>query len=89
MDVYVLFESDAFGLNAFLGTYSSVEIAVEQAKSFLDTVLLFCAGEAATYDLVKYEMGQQNSIFLTAGPGLSYGVMILKSELDIPNFSND
>lgn len=87
MDVYVLFEIDPTGLGAYLGTFSDEEKAVENARVFLDAVLLYVGEEAINYDDVKQALFYENTVIITDLPNKASGVIIFKSEVDVADYS--
>ncbi len=87
MDVYVLFEIGPCGLDAYLGTFSSESKAVENARVFLNAVLLYDGDEVMSYDDVMKKLTSDSTIVLTDQPNKCDGVIILKSKVDVANYS--
>ncbi|UII20826.1 hypothetical protein [Fulvivirga ligni] len=87
MFIYNLFECDPDGIGNLLGTYSKPEYAVEAAKLFLDSPILYHNTLLATYDDVINELDDwQSTAFLTSESGEFGGCLIIKTYIDLNYF---
>ena len=87
---YIVFESNFDGLGHLLGSYSKVEYAVEAAKKYLDSPVLYIGGDIITYSQVAYELNKlENTVLLTATSNDVSGCIIFKIEVDKNYFNLD
>jgi Zn ribbon nucleic-acid-binding protein len=84
--VYIVLEENYTGEGSMLGTYSSVEYAVEAARKTLDTVVLFKNNEVATYESIERTFHTHSTFPVKLTSEMGRSVNIFEQVVDINYF---